>query len=76
MFEVWTRREAWGEERDLLPILLAVADPERRPPMRPWGSPEEMPSDIPMGLADLIRRCTRNEPAGRPSFATIAEELQ
>ena len=34
-----------------------------------------MPPDIPPAFADLIRRCTLNDPAARPSFELVAAEL-
>ena len=75
-FELWTRKEAYGDDDDLLAVLKAVADPDRKPPLRPWGGPESLPSDMPREFAGLILRCTHNEPDARPSFDLIASELR
>ena len=76
MYEMWTRREVYGEEDELVFILAAVADPNHQPPMRPWGVPSLMPPDMPLDFADLILRATDNNPGVRPDFYAIGEELK
>ena len=66
----------FGDDDDLLAVLSAVADPERRPPLRPWGGPENLPHDMPRDFGGLILRCTHNDPTLRPSFDLIAQELK
>ena len=76
MYEMWTRREAYGDEDELMSILAAVADPGLQPPMRPWGDPSSMPSDMPPDFASLILRTTDNDPDLRPDFDAIGEALK
>lgn len=60
----------------LLPHTQHSAAPS--PPLHPAAGqlPMSIPSDIPPGLASLIRRCLSYKPTDRPDFPTILAEVQ
>ena len=46
------------------------------PPLRPWGKSSPPATLCPPFFGDLMQRCCANDPALRPSFDAIAEELR
>ena len=70
LFEIFTRHEPY-EGEDPASVLLAVADRSLAKPKRPV-----IPPEVPLLFADIMNACWAPDPAARPTFQAIADQLR
>ena len=70
LYEIFTRKEPY-EGEDPAEVLLAVADRSRAKPKRPF-----IPPEVSLLFADIMNACWAVDPAARPTFQVIAEQLR
>ncbi len=66
IIEVLTRKMPYGE-MDPLQVAIAVSRDGLRP---------SIPANCPADLADLLQQCWNHDPAKRPEFAQVFEQLE
>ena len=75
LYEIFSRLEPYANE-PMIEVIAEVADLSLSPPRRPWGCCRPPAALCPPAFADLMVRCTQNDPELRPTFAEIVRDLR
>ena len=76
LYQIFSRQEPYAGEPSMIETIAEVADLSLHPPRRPWGRCRPPAALCPPAFADLMVRCTHNDPELRPSFAEIVRDLR